>query len=1330
VKTATSNEPAAPEALRLLGAILSERARFGERERSLERARSLRDSSRRQSLEERESLLRYQREERRRKIDETTTASCEAYEGIARIRAKRLERAGIAVRSEVVAAIQKNEGQRKALLQRDFMLAGREREASVAEAEQAVGEALAAFDALAKRGATLEKRMLRSMRGFGSLQGKLAVSLKAVDAPSQAEAGGGRQLLPDLEGFERISETIREAAERHRRSPLVTLFNGLPVAILVFLVAVLAGGLPIVSRALGGPAIPWALALGVGVVVLAACLTGYCLARRRVSAFLDSVGSDLVAARELRLRMRRQLEESHAARLREIEARFQDCREAFEFGLRKGLPERSGEAGSGGGEAARRRYDSPQEVEERTARLKERLPRHRERRLAAIRRRGELAKAAMDTEFEASLEQLRSGAGSGDLGEGELDAQLADLREERESVLGPMASDFAALCVSEAGERSDWGDWGDSADWEVPREFPGRLRFGDLRGVLPGKSGGGGVESVESPEGSEGRGDAGKGFRLPLRFEIPSAASALLECDAAKRSEALDFLNGLVLAWLASSPAGRLSFSFFDPLALGESFAGLMHLADYEEQLVHGRIRTREDQIEARLGELCEHMEKVIQMYLRNDYETITDYNEAAGSVAERYHFVVAADFPKGFSDLALSRLQSIAASGARCGVFLLLHRDARSKTPQGFSLEDLRSACLGIECDPSGWRLRGCPLAEVRTELLRAPGPERFGAWVHRLGEANRDSNRVEVPFSVIAPPAGKFWSLETSKEVRVPVGRSGATRLQWLALGKGTCQHALIAGKTGSGKSTLFHVAITNLALWHSPEEVEFYLIDFKKGVEFKCYAEARLPHARVVAIESDREFGLSVLQRLDAELRRRGELFRAAGVQDVAGFRAARPGEAMPRTLLLVDEFQEFFTLDDQVSQQAAVLLDRLVRQGRAFGIHAVLGSQTLGGAFTLARATLGQMTVRIALACNEADAYLIMDDSNPAPRLLTRPGEGIYNDRAGAVEANSPFQVVWLDEEDRDRLLDEIRKRAEASGSAGGELVVYEGNAPGDLATDRTVAAVLKQGAVTGPPTLYLGAPNSIKPATSLRLERQSGAHLLVVGRHDEAVDTLIVANLLLLRRQFGERARLVLVDPRLFGGAAGELAEGGASGDWFVDAVQAVGGVLCPGPREYGPLLNQLSAERRALAEGGGGGDSGLTTLVFVPGLHRHKSLRHEEDFSFSLEESGETKPSDSLQDLVLEGPAWGFHLVVSFDSLNSATRALGRRALGEFEKKLLFQMSASDSASLMDSGRAADLGLNRALLYDEGSGAEEVFRPWAAPSLTWLRDQRADRAVQ
>ena len=133
------------------------------------------------------------------------------------------------------------------------------------------------------------------------------------------------------------------------------------------------------------------------------------------------------------------------------------------------------------------------------------------------------------------------------------------------------------------------------------------------------------------------------------------------------------------------------------------------------------------------------------------------------------------------------------------------------------------------------------------------------------------------------------------------------------------------------------------------------------------------------------------------------------------------ATRPS----RSPLLVDEFQELFVEDDKVAQTASLLIDRIVRQGRAFGIHVLLGSQTLGMAHTIARTTLGQMVIRIALQCNEADAYLIMDDNNPAPRLLSRPGEGIYNDAAGAMEGNSPFQVVWLPDEVRESYLENPR-----------------------------------------------------------------------------------------------------------------------------------------------------------------------------------------------------------------------------------------------------------------------------------------------------------------
>src|SRR6185295_1070000 len=184
---------------------------------------------------------------------------------------------------------------------------------------------------------------------------------------------------------------------------------------------------------------------------------------------------------------------------------------------------------------------------------------------------------------------------------------------------------------------------------------------------------------------------------------------------------------------------------------------------------------------------------------------------------------------------------------------------------------------------------------------------------------------------------------------------------------------------------------------------------------------------------------------------------------------------------RTLLMIDEFQEFFTDDDEVSQDAALLLDRIVRQGRAFGIHVVLGSQTLGGTYTLSKSTLGQVVVRIALACNEADSYLVLSDDNAAAALLSRPGEAIYNDMSGQIEGNNPFQAVWLPKDTQDSCLEILQRKAVERGVESTEpIVIFEGNSLSDLRSN----LLLRSATLHDPkpaevsPKIWFGEPNAI------------------------------------------------------------------------------------------------------------------------------------------------------------------------------------------------------------------------------------------------------------
>ena len=109
------------------------------------------------------------------------------------------------------------------------------------------------------------------------------------------------------------------------------------------------------------------------------------------------------------------------------------------------------------------------------------------------------------------------------------------------------------------------------------------------------------------------------------------------------------------------------------------------------------------------------------------------------------------------------------------------------------------------------------------------------------------------------------------------------------------------------------------------------------------------------------------------------------------------------------------------------------------------------------------------------------------------------------------------------------------------------------------------------------------------------------------------------------------------------------------------------------------------------------------------GRHRLKDLDHAEHLYQVL---AQALPSE-------------FPPVRSLDTLNNLHRALGRKPLGEFEMRVLFQMSANDSATLIDSPKASNLGLHRALLYNEQHGAMETFRPYALPPQEWLEEAAA-----
>jgi S-DNA-T family DNA segregation ATPase FtsK/SpoIIIE len=1233
-------------------------------------------------------------------------------------RKTRISRALSNARQRKLAEIEAEDGRHTFAIQRDLLEADRQREADTAN-NKATHDAMVAR--LAEEQSLLEQLAAdahSSLGAYGSLR-KLFGEPVAPGADSAGRLDAALAARPENELVEvlqaRLDAAARELA-RIRGAVLPLFFKFLPLWLWGILILAAPFAFVPALRKFDFTAAPLPM-VGGGVLAGFAVVVGLWLLGKRLAACPAKAAADVLRqARALQAVCAEKTEASFAAETERIKVAHETAtaynnklwkqKQVEAKALRENWAERlEARARQLNSVADGRRLHRLSQVDEAHARRVEQLTAQ-----SADR------KAQAETTHADGLAKLTVTR----------DAAWQAIRTDWQTVVLPA---YTAIEDSARAAEKVFPKW-EPERWKsftLPDDFPHAARFAELsvdverladvllkdeRLMLPGP----------------------RRFTVPLLLDVPRNASLLFETKQSGQEQVIGALNNLVLRLFTSAPPGRLSFTIFDPVGLGQNFAGIMHLADFEERLINSRIWTQQAQFEQRLADLNEHIEKVTQMYLRNEYETLAEYNAQAGRMAEKYHFVVIADFPVNFSDVAVKRLQNIAASGPRCGVHLLIHWDQRRAAPVEFVPDELRKNAICIVPKGDGFAISSCPPAEseaapvlagintwegLKLTLDSPPDPELATRLLHQIGKDSIDSNRVEMPFAEVAPGAEEFWSLDTTGELRVPIGRTGATKLQYLALGKGTRQHALVAGKTGSGKSTLFHVIITNLALWCSPEQVEFYLVDFKKGVEFKCYATHKLPHARVIAIESDREFGLSVLQRLDEELKRRGDMFRKLGAQDIAGYKRAGGTEPMPRVLLLIDEFQELFVEDDRVSQGASLLLDRIVRQGRAFGIHVILGSQTLGGAYTLARATIGQMVVRVALQCNEADAYLIMNEDNPAPRLLSRPGEAIYNDDAGAIQGNSPFQVVWLPDQERDRWLD----RAQAL-TARGDFrapIVFEGNAPADVRDNPLLRDALATPAGSSVTTAraWLGAPNSIKGPTEAVFRRASGNHLLIVGQREEAALAMLGVLLVSLAAQQPKAGAKFFV----FDCSAPDSAEAK-----FLERVVAVipHEIRLVRPADVEEVLTALAADQQQRADNPG--SAAPETYMLVHGLARNKKLRFDEEMSFSMDADAGANPGLQFNKLVTEGAGLGFHVIATCDTYNNLMRMLSRKAVSEFEMRVVFQMSANDSASLIESPQANNLGLHRAMLYNGHEGWLETFRPYALPDDAWLEEVRRQLA--
>jgi hypothetical protein len=374
----------------------------------------------------------------------------------------------------------------------------------------------------------------------------------------------------------------------------------------------------------------------------------------------------------------------------------------------------------------------------------------------------------------------------------------------------------------------------------------------------------------------------------------------------------------------------------------------------------------------------------------------------------------------------------------------------------------------------------------------------------------------------------------------------------------------------------------------------------------------------------------------------------------------------------------------------------------------------------------------MAVRVALQCSEADAQLILSADNSAARLLTRPGEAIYNDANGLVEGNHPFQVVWLPEARREEYLARLREMAR--GQPPLPAVVFEGNAPADVRRNHLLTGLLQAPPATKSEEVsrrsspaWLGEAMALTDQTAAVFRRQNGSNVVIVGQQDTAALGMVGTAVLSLAAQLPpDAAPPASAFFHVVDGSQAAAPQNGLLAR-LPDVLPQ--GVRVTGWRDLPAVLAELSAELERRQKANDGEAPALYLVLYA--LQRMRDLRRsDDDIGFLRRGDEPPSPTQQLATLLREGPALGVHTLIWCDTLSNLQRALDRQAMRELGQRVVLQMSVADSSNLIDSPLASKLGLHRALLCSEEDGRMEKFRPYGPPPeewLAWVKERLAER---
>ena len=153
------------------------------------------------------------------------------------------------------------------------------------------------------------------------------------------------------------------------------------------------------------------------------------------------------------------------------------------------------------------------------------------------------------------------------------------------------------------------------------------------------------------------------------------------------------------------------------------------------------------------------------------------------------------------------------------------------------------------------------------------------------------------------------------------------------------GASGHVAVVGGPRSGKSTLLRTIVTSISLTTTPQESQFFVLDFGGGTFAPL---SRLPHVAGVGTRSEPDVVRRIMAEVQGVVDRREAYFREQGIDSIETYRSrrsqGRADDGYGDVFLVIDGWSTLRADFDDIELE----VQQLSARGLTFGLHIVTGA----------------------------------------------------------------------------------------------------------------------------------------------------------------------------------------------------------------------------------------------------------------------------------------------------------------------------------------------------------------------------------------------------